>query len=263
LLIDTHLHAFTHNLPSTQGARYRPDYDAQFSSLQTLWQAHDVEKGVIVQPSFLGTDNSYLLQLCEQLPQVLRGIAAVSSDISPHALAQMYTQGVRGIRFNWIGVQQWPDVASNAWAHVRRSLQALKMHVQLHVEGARLAQAVACFERWQVPLVIDHLGRPDSTTSWQAHAQLLQQLAMQRGDSKRLHIKLSAPYRCGQSFALLTQHLVRTLDPQHLLWGSDWPFTQHEDSQTYAEQVDAFHTAAPDAKMRGAIMQTAQTLYFS
>lgn len=263
MLIDTHFHAFTRSLPLAEGARYRPNYDADFSALQTLWREQGIERGVIVQPSFLGTNNAYLLQLCEHSAHILRGVAVISSDISEEKLAQMHAKGVRGIRFNWVGLTPWPDVAGSDWAHVRRSLQVLKMHVQLHVEGARLAQAAACFSNWLVPLAIDHLGRPDSATSWQAHAQLLQQLATQRNDSNRIYIKLSAPYRCGASFAPLAQRLIETIGAEHLLWGSDWPFTQHENSQTYAAQMHAFQAAASDAHIQNAITRAAQLLYFS
>jgi predicted TIM-barrel fold metal-dependent hydrolase len=264
LLIDTHFHAFTRSLPLAAGARYQPQHDALLADLQAQWQAHDVQRGVIVQPSFLGTDNTYLLQLCEQFPQLLRGVGVIAQDTSPQALAQMHAQGMRGIRFNWVGLasSHWPDVASSTWAHVRRSLQALRMHVQLHVEGARLAQAVQCFARWQVPLVIDHLGRPDSANSLEAHAQLLQQLRDQH-QAHGLFIKLSAPYRCGNAFAALSQTLLTTLGPQHLLWGSDWPFTQHEATQNYAAQIGALNSAVVDLPLRAAIMDTAQLLYFS
>ncbi|MBS7806705.1 amidohydrolase family protein [Variovorax sp. PCZ-1] len=261
-MIDAHFHCFERSLKIADGARYLPQYDALLSDLQTHWQAHGITRGVIIQPSFLGTDNSYLLQICEHSAQDVRGIAVVSPEISPHALAQMHEQGVRGIRFNWIGLEKWPEMQTSIWAHIRRSMQALGWHVQLHVEGHRLDEAARCFDNWKVPLVIDHLGRP-SSISIHDHAQTLQSIVQRRPT----YIKVSAPYRCSAdtpgSFETVTAALHESVGAKHLLWGSDWPFTQHESSQSYDAVIAEYKRVCADSTVRGTMTRNAEALYFS
>jgi predicted TIM-barrel fold metal-dependent hydrolase len=261
-VIDTHFHCFERGLKLADGARYQPQYDALFSNLQTHWQEYDVTRGVIIQPSFLGTDNSYLLQICEQSAQSIRGVAVINPEVSPHELARMHESGIRGIRFNWVGLAQWPDVADSAWAHVRRSMQALGWHVQLHVEGDRLDQAARCFDSWKIPLVIDHLGRP-SPESLDTHAQTLQSIVSRRP----AYIKVSAPYRCNAdapgSFDAVSAALLKSVGSERLLWGSDWPFTQHESSQSYDAIIADYKRVCSDQSMQEIMTRNAEALYLS
>ena len=59
--IDSHAHVFTRDLPMPDRRRAPAGYDATPEDyLQTL-VANGVTQGVLVQPSFLDTDNSYLV----------------------------------------------------------------------------------------------------------------------------------------------------------------------------------------------------------
>jgi predicted TIM-barrel fold metal-dependent hydrolase len=263
-VIDAHFHAFEGRLPKHASARYQPSYDALIAHLQAHWQQHGITRGVMIQPSFLDTDNTYLLQICEQSKQTLRGVAVISSDISERELERMHNQGVRGIRFNWLGLTPWPNLTGSEWEKVRRCLETLGWHVQLHVEAEQLAQAASCFEAWLMPLVIDHLGRPASMQTVDAHIAALLHIARRRPTQ----IKISAPYRCAadersNSYALVTQALLSELGANHLLWGSDWPFTQHEAFQSFDSVWSTFEQACPQLAVREAIMRHAEQFYFS
>jgi predicted TIM-barrel fold metal-dependent hydrolase len=262
-VIDAHFHAFDRRLPRCASARYQPAYDALIEQLQVQWREHGITRGVMVQPSFLGTDNTYLLQICEQFAQILRGVVVVSSDISEPELERMHRQGVRGIRFNWLGLTPWPDLTGSEWLRVRSSIKTLGWHVQLHVEGERLAQAASHFETWELPLVIDHLGRPASMQTVDAHIATVLAIARRRPTQ----IKISAPYRCARgekanSFVQISQALLSELGVNHLLWGSDWPFTQHETFQSFDSVWSAFELACPQLGERQSIMRNAEQFYF-
>jgi predicted TIM-barrel fold metal-dependent hydrolase len=262
VVIDTHFHCFERRLKIADGARHQPQYDALFSDLQTHWQAHGIKRGVIIQPSFLGIDNSYLLQICEQSAQSIRGVAVITPEISFHELSRMHESGIRGIRFNWVGLAKWSDVANSAWAHVRSSMQALGWHVQLHIEGHRLDEAARCFDNWKMPIVIDHLGRP-SSANVATHAQTLQSMVSRRPT----YIKLSAPYRCNAdapgSFDAVSAALLKSVGSERLLWGSDWPFTQHESSQSYDAVIADYKHVCADPAVRNTMTRNAEILYFS
>jgi predicted TIM-barrel fold metal-dependent hydrolase len=57
--IDAHAHVFTRGLKLAVDARYAPDYDASWQTLLALAEANGAGRAVILQPSFLGYDNSY------------------------------------------------------------------------------------------------------------------------------------------------------------------------------------------------------------
>jgi len=61
LIVDTHAHAFRPGLPLATDARYAPNHDATVSQSVAQLDASGVAAGVLMQPSFLGSDNTYLL----------------------------------------------------------------------------------------------------------------------------------------------------------------------------------------------------------
>src|ERR1700760_358835 len=101
--IDTHTHIFTPELQFTARRRYTPPYAATAHHLLARMSRHGVEQAVLVQPSFLGIDNSYLLAALAATPERLRGVVVVSPDIDDDTLAVYDAAGVVGIRLNLIG----------------------------------------------------------------------------------------------------------------------------------------------------------------
>ena len=101
--VDTHFHVFNAGIAVDQ-ARYVPQYTAALQDWQALAQGVGVTRGVCVQPSFLGTDNSLMVSALEANPETLRGVAVVAADIHPNELKALHASGVRGIRLNLAGV---------------------------------------------------------------------------------------------------------------------------------------------------------------
>ncbi len=96
----THAHIFKAGLDLAPGRRYAPDYDATVDDYLAILDKHGVSHGVLVQPSFLGTNNSYVMKALHRYPDRLRGIAVVEPDIGFDSLAAMDAEGVVGIRLN-------------------------------------------------------------------------------------------------------------------------------------------------------------------
>src|ERR1700741_2321797 len=72
-VIDTHSHVFHRGLKLASGRRYAPDYDAPLSLYLAQLDQNGTTNGVLVQPSFLGTDNSYIVDCLGQTNGRLRG----------------------------------------------------------------------------------------------------------------------------------------------------------------------------------------------
>ena len=74
--IDTHAHVFARGLTLAEGRRYAPDYDAPVEDYLRRLDENGLSHGVLVQPSFLGTDNGFMLDALRRHPDRLRGIEA-------------------------------------------------------------------------------------------------------------------------------------------------------------------------------------------
>jgi predicted TIM-barrel fold metal-dependent hydrolase len=237
---DTHFHVFRAGV-ALPGARYTPGYDATLETWQAMAAALGVNHGVLVQTSFMGTDNSLLLAQLAAQPETLRGVAVVSPDANLAVLAPLHTQGVRGIRLNLAGqphdMGAWA-VATALWDAVAQ----MGWHVELHTDTGALPGVLAALPQ-ALPVVVDHFAKPAKASLQDATVVALRERG-RRGGAGGVHVKLSAAYRLGQGVS--PQELAwlwrDELGLKALLWGSDWPCTNHESKADYP----ALHAALDD-----------------
>lgn len=225
MAVDTHFHVFAAGV-AVPGARYVPAYDAPLTQWQSLAQAAGVRRGVLVQTSFLGADNSLLLRTLAQHPRHLRGVAVITPQTSAADLHTLHQGGVRGIRLNLAG--RSADLSAWQIPALWDNLLALGWHVQLHTDAGALPAALAQVPA-ALPVVIDHMGKPERASAKDASVRAVCQ---RRGAPA--WVKLSGPYRLGGCNAqALAQLWLHELGSGQLLWGSDWPFTNHENDASY------------------------------
>jgi predicted TIM-barrel fold metal-dependent hydrolase len=150
--VDTHFHVFHAGIAVDQ-ARYVPQYTAALKDWQALAQGVGVTRGVCVQPSFLGTDNSLMLSALKAHPETLRGVAVVAADIHSDELKALHASGVRGIRLNLAGIEhnipEWTR-AERVW----QSLHDLGWHLEVHTDQGALPKVLAQLPT-DMPLVVD------------------------------------------------------------------------------------------------------------
>lgn len=220
---------FEHGLALAAVRRYRPDHDALLGDYLKQLDAHGLTHGVLVQPSFLGTDNRYLLAALRAQPARLRGVAVVDPAIEDAELRAMAAAGVVGIRLNLIGLPA-PDLGTAPWRRLLERIHARGWHVELHLPAARLREVMPALLAAGCRIVVDHFGRPDAApgVADPGFDDLLR-----HADSGRVWVKLSGAYRnwpdaqCAQAGRLAAQRLLEAFTARRLLWGSDWPHTQH------------------------------------
>lgn len=228
-VVDSHFHVFAAQT-ALAGARYVPAYDATLAGWQTAARASGVDRGVLVQTSFMGTDNRCLLAALAAHPHMLRGVAVVAPDTSLASLQSLHAQGVRGIRLNLAGGSH----EVSAWARstpLWDALLHLGWHLELHTDRGALPKVLAALPQ-SLTLVIDHFGKPASDAPDDETLRAV--IRRCRSGVPQVHIKLSAAYRLGGlNPQTLAQRWLGELGPQALLWGSDWPCTNHEASADY------------------------------
>lgn len=254
--VDTHFHVFNAS-EAVAGARYVPQYTAALPDWMAL--AHDVgvTRGVWVQPSFLGTNNSLMLSALEQHPDVLRGVAVVAADIHPDTLKVMHSSGVRGIRLNLAGISheipEWTR-AERVW----QSMHDLGWHLEVHTDQGALQKVLAQLPT-EIPLVVDHMAKPNQALASDVSVRAL----VQRAQHVPTYVKLSGAYRLSGVDALRLARLwLQALGPDALLWGSDWPCTNHEHLANYETLMSELVNWVSGEHLEHVLAENPQRLYW-
>jgi predicted TIM-barrel fold metal-dependent hydrolase len=232
--IDSHAHVFTQDLPLALGRRYAPAYDAPLERYRAMLTSIGMSHGVLIQPSFLGFDNSYLLACLDAYPQQLRGVVMADPVNALGYIDDWHARGVVGIRANLIGTQL-PDFTDQHWSALLSRMAALDWHLEMQIDAGRLNQVAPALLTSGVRIVIDHFGRFDPALGiGDPGFAYLTSL----GQTRRVWVKISAGYRVSAkpanpeaTFATSANawsELLPAFGVDRLLWGTDWPHTQFE-----------------------------------
>lgn len=251
-LVDTHIHVFIRGLKLAAVRRYVPDYDAPIEDYQVEMKRNGVTHAVVVQPSFLGTDNSYMCGVLEQHRQTLRGIAVVEPSISEVELDALEASGVVGIRLNLDGLPL-PEFKAGHWPRLLDSIRRRDWQIEIHREGRDLPQLIDPLVDAGINVVVDHFGRPDDDLGIEDAGF---RHILKKGASRRLWVKLSGAYRNGSdgrgfaSAPKAAELLLSHLGADRLVWGSDWPHTRHESYISVARMKSELEKWVPSAAER-------------
>jgi len=259
--IDTHAHVFHRGLKLAPGRRYAPDYDAPLALYLEQLDRNGMSNGVLVQPSFLGTDNSYLVESLKTSGGRLRGIAVVDPSVTADELRALDRAGVVGLRLNLVG-QSLPDLAAGEWKALLGNVKSMGWQVELQRNASDLALLAPQLLDHGVTVVLDHYALPDPKLGV---ADPGFQSVLKLGATRNVWVKISAPYRngaSGESFAKEAYPLLRkAYGLDRLLWGSDWPHTQFEASQAYAKNRQFLDALIVDDSERARVLASPHQLF--
>ena len=224
--VDAHCHVFGPGdvFPFAPERKYTP-CDASWEQLFALRDFLGFEKNVVVQATCHGADNSALLDVLERSNDKARGVVTVKSDIEMAELERMHGLGVRGVRFNYVKrlVDPKPD---EYYRGIIEKIKLLGWHVVLYFEPADLKEKWSFFTSLGVPVVVDHMGRPDVTRPVDNDDFALFQKFMREHD---VWAKVSCPDRLTVSGSPLYSDVVPFAKAiveefsDRVLWGTDWP----------------------------------------
>jgi len=255
--VDCHAHVFRRDLPMPDRRRAPAGYDATVDDYLGQLDANGSSHGVLIQPSFLGTDNSYLVAALRAHPERLRGVAVVEPDVREDQLRALADAGVVGIRLNLIGLPT-PNFTSPAWATLLRLLRQMRWQVEVHQLAAKLEPIMDPLLAAGLDVVVDHFGRPDESLGIDDPGF---RYLLSTGGSRQVWVKLSAPYRngghgVGEATALAAVPLLkRSHGLDRLVWGSDWPHTLFERLATYRHERQLLDTWLPDPRERDIVLR--------
>ncbi|HEV2515719.1 MAG TPA: amidohydrolase family protein [Devosia sp.] len=260
--VDTHFHVFEQGAPLATPRSYTPE-------VRTLadWQAYasaaNIARGILVQPSVYGFDNSVLLAALAGDPARLRGIVVLHPETDRAEFRRLDALGVRGVRIN---TRNKGGLPFSAIAALSARIADLGWMLQFQVRPAQLEEIGALLPALACKVVLDHLGFVDLDAA-DAEAQLskIQRLL----DSPFCYTKLSAPYRLTRAatyapFGAAARQLLAS-HPERLLWGSDWPHTELFDQMADdAELIELTHGWLADPGVaRQVLVTNAEALFFA
>jgi predicted TIM-barrel fold metal-dependent hydrolase len=259
---DTHAHVFGpgERFAYAEDRSYTPP-DAPLEKYLAMLDAIGFARGVLVQGSAHGHDNSAMLDALGRRPDRLRGVAVADADVAPSTLREWHRIGVRGLRFNHFfrggqlhyrgGV---PLAAAEKLAPV---MKELGWHLQLWIDVKDLPATIPQLKSLGLPVVIDHMGRTDARAG--IGTEGFQSLLRAVGDgscwaklSGAHRLSLRAPdYPDARPFH---EALVKA-NPERLVWGGDWPHPRVEGEMPDAGHLfELFQQWTPDLKVRERIL---------
>ncbi|WP_206784891.1 amidohydrolase family protein [Amycolatopsis sp. MtRt-6] len=224
--VDAHCHVFgpQAEFPFAPERKYTP-CDAGKDRLFALRDHLGVSRNVIVQATCHGADNAAMVDAVRAAGGRARGVATVRPDIGDAQLRELDAAGVRGVRFNF--VKRLVDASPREdLAAIARKIAPLGWHVVLYFEAADLPELAGFFGTLPVPLVIDHMGRPDVTkpVDGPEFGRFLEFAG--RHD---VWVKVSCPERLTvtgpPAYSDVVPFARRVVEafPDRVLWGTDWP----------------------------------------
>ncbi|MBN9658581.1 MAG: amidohydrolase family protein [Acidobacteria bacterium] len=271
-MIDAHVHVWTDDCdryprvwPGTEFAplHFPPEKLFRHSL------PNGVARAVLVQMSFYGCDNSFMLDCLRAHPGVFGAIGVVdwSTPEVGAAMLALARHGVRGFRIHTeSSAEEWladPGMGS-MWRCAAEEQLAVCPLVNPH---ALEALDRLCQRHPETPVVVDHLGRigVDGVIRPEDRRQLCS-----LAKHPKVYVKVSAFYALGQRRApyhdLLPflQQVFDAFGPQRLLWGSDCPF-QIQDGHTYSDSLALLAEGLPFLRSEDKswmLGKTAEQLFF-
>jgi len=238
--VDAHCHVFGPGaeFPFAAERKYTP-CDASKEQLFALRDHLGFSRNVVVQATCHGADNSAMVDALGASGGRARGVATVRAGVSSTELDELHDAGVRGVRFNF--VKRLVDVTPRAdLRDVVERIAPYGWHVVVYFEAADLADLRDFLLSIPVPLVVDHMGRPDvaKDPAGPEFAAFLD-FVHARDD---IWTKVSCPERLtlsgppaldGERSAYddVVPFARRVVEerPDRVLWGTDWPHPNLKD----------------------------------
>jgi predicted TIM-barrel fold metal-dependent hydrolase len=237
--------------------------DAPLEKYLDMLDSIGFARGVLVQGSAHGRDNSAMLDALKRQPARLRGVAVADASVSPKELRAWNAGGVRGLRFNHFfrdGQLHYRGGVPLTEAGKLAALMAeLGWHLQLWIDVKDLPQTIPVLKRLGLPVVIDHMGRTDARAGTATEG--FQSLLRAVGEGW-CWVKLSGAHRLSQNApdypdARPFHEALVKANPERLVWGGDWPHPRVEGEMPDAGHLlELFQMWTPDQATQQRILVT-------
>ena len=245
--IDAHVHVWTPDTktyPLSDSYKVSDMVPASFTpdELFSHCKPQRVTKIVLIQMSFYGFNNQYMLDCMEKHPGVFAGVVIVDENepglkMTMNSLAE---KGVRGFRLytDRDKASKWKDSVGmkEMWSHAAESGQS--MCLLANPDALPFVNSM-CEQYPKTRVVVDHFARIGVQGSID-QAALDELCRLSKHDN--VFVKTSAFYALGQKKAPykdlgpMIQRLVSEFGAKRLMWASDCPY-QVIEGHNYADSI--------------------------
>jgi predicted TIM-barrel fold metal-dependent hydrolase len=235
---DCHVHVIgpKARFPLARERTYTP-MDAPTAQLAAMLERLGLDRVVLVQPSFYGTDNACMLDCMAALPRS-RGVAVLPAQVAGATLDDLHRRGVRGLRVNIATAntasldRMRQDIVAAAVLCARNG-----WHVQIFVPSSALTPLAPTLRTLPVDAVVDHFGLIAPGSDGDALDTLVSLL-----QAGKTWAKISGAYRIAADPAdprigPVARRLCAA-NPERIVWGSDWPHTPRHDLRQPGESEE-------------------------
>jgi len=234
--------------PVRPGAAYEMP-SATFAAAMKMHTALGIGRGVIVQPTTYGADHQVTLDALTQAGLNYRGCAnaVVLSERDEAYVAKLHDAGVRGARFTrqGLGLALAPSDFERAVAQCRE----LGWYVKIQPEPEGIMQNAPLYEKLEVPVLIDHMARPDpgagaSDPNLRKVVELLKKgnfwVMLSLGE------KISRKGPPWDDVIPIARAYIEAA-PDRVIWATDWPHpVSKKQPPNEADLLELLYRMAPD-----------------
>jgi predicted TIM-barrel fold metal-dependent hydrolase len=258
---DAHFHVFEAGYPHVPDPLYTFP-DGTVEAYLAMTEALGIERMVLVQPTYYGTDNSLLADVLKRLVPRCAGVVRIEEDATDAELDEFHAIGVRAIRLDLFARAGWPT--EEIIGYVRRMAARATprgWHLQFYAPGTVVRDLLPFLADLEDTFVIDHMGYlTESDPDFECRLLAI----LSQGNC---WIKLSGAYRVAKAKPLSSVapwgRALVTARPDRLIWGTDWPHLPNGQRDT-GETLNLLADWAPAESARRSILVDGPTqLFFS
>ncbi len=228
---DTHFHVFgpPDKFPFAQKRAYTPPA-APVEHYFQMTEVLGIERGVVVQPSLHGFDNTATLDAIARSKGRFMGVGRVNDKASKDELKRLHDGGIRGVRFNLLDRPEG-NIQLDVFDRVVENIAGFGWSLDLHIDPKNLLSQEKRIRALPVRTVFDHIGRISPVHGLnQPGFQLLLDLMKDKrfwvkisGIDKICHLNLYGENGVRYKEVIPFAQAVVEIAPDRVIWGTDWP----------------------------------------
>ena len=272
--IDAHVHVWTQDFdrypiaPEYTPADMKPPTFTP-EELFSHCKPSGVDRIVLIQMSYYGFDNSYMLDTMAKWPEAFGGVAIIDHTQAGVAdeMAAVREQGVRGFRVQPDAADPATWLEDDAYQRMMGVAGELGMAICALIDPEYLAAVGRAAQAFPATnFVVDHLSRTGALGPIeQAHVDAMCALA----PNPNCSVKVSAFYALGEKtpphhgLIPMIRQVYEALGPDRLMWASDCPF--QVDNETYEDSISLVRDGLDflsDCDKEAMLTRTAERVYF-
>jgi predicted TIM-barrel fold metal-dependent hydrolase len=232
---DTHFHIFgpPEQFPFAATRQYTPPA-APLEHYLKMTEVIGISRGIVVQPSVHGLDNSVTVDAVAKSNGRFRGVGRIDDKTPRHELQRLQEAGLRGVRFNLLNRPQG-NVNLAVFDRAAERAAELGWSVDLHIDPKNLLEQEQRLRAVPCAVVIDHMARINPSAGL---GQPAFQLLLELLKDDKFWVKVTGADKLCQTRVddysgvpfidvLPYARAVIAAAPDRVIWGTDWPHSNN------------------------------------